>query len=151
MNKSVYLAGPITALSYADSTCWRLQARTALSALGIDSLDPLRGKTFLAHKQAGEIEKAAAMQGLTPRQIVTRDLNDIRQCDLLLANLMDVKKNGSVMMGTPMEMFFAAHDLDKPVVAVANDYTGPWLEHFCIRVVPDLDTAYHVIRQYFGV
>jgi nucleoside 2-deoxyribosyltransferase len=146
----VYLAGPITALSYADSTCWRLQAAMALRLAGIDTLDPLRGKTFLAHKEAGEIEKAAAMEGLTPRQIVTRDLNDIRACDLLLANLSDVKKNGSVMMGTPMEMFFAAHDLGKPVVAIANDYTGPWLEHFCIRVVPDLETAYRVVKSYFG-
>jgi nucleoside 2-deoxyribosyltransferase len=147
--KSVYLAGPISFLSYEESTAWRRDARVRLLSLGISSLDPLRGKTFLAHKEAGEIEKAAALTGLTPNQIVTRDMNDIRKCNLVLANLSDVRKNGTVMMGTPMEIFFASHDLGKPVIAVANDYTGPWLERFCIRIVPTLEQAYTIIQQYF--
>lgn len=151
MTKSVYLAGPISHVSYDGANEWRRTSTARLQAVGIEAICPLRGKhVFLGHAQQGEIEKIAADTGITPRQIVTRDLNDIARSDLLLANLLDVKANGTIIIGTPMEIFYAAHDLNKPVVVVANDVRSPWLDHHAIRIFPTLDEALAFIPSYLA-
>lgn len=146
----VYLAGPISQVSHDEASTWRAVVAGELDKLGIDSLDPLRGKhRFLAHKPAGDVEYTARNHGITPQQIVIRDKADIRKSDLVLVNFLDVAKRGLMVFGSTMEISYAA-DQGKPVIIVTNDCASPWLTYHSIRIVPTLEEAIAVIHQYFG-
>lgn len=100
---AVYLAGPITGLSYDATTDWRAAASKALGAHGILGISPMRCKEFLAgaRRIAGSYEDGAlgAAAG-----IYTRDRHDIRQCDAVLMNLLGVS---SPTIGCMIELGWA--------------------------------------------
>lgn len=103
MTKRVYLAGPITGLSYADGQDWRDYAIKELESWDIEGLSPLRGKDYLAafetiEKQHLEHNEWPLSQ---PQGIVGRDRNDVKTSDLILVNFADAKK---VSIGTCMEI-----------------------------------------------
>ena len=45
--KTVYLAGPITGLTYDGATDWRAYAKARLAKFGIQAVSPMRAKEFL--------------------------------------------------------------------------------------------------------
>lgn len=150
MNPKVYLAGPISQTSYAKANSWRDDLTENLARAGIEAISPLRGKhIFLAHAPKGAVEEIAANNGITPRQIVTRDLQDIAACDMVIANLLDIKANNEIVIGTPMEIFYAAHVLGLPVITLVNDAGSPWITHHSIRVCGSLEEAAAVAKMYF--
>lgn len=147
----IYLAGPIGHKTYKDANGWREEAAAKMAEMGHEAVTPLRGKhVYIGQAQAAEAKQLANAAGITPRQIVTRDLADVWASDFLLANLLDVRANNEIPVGTCMEIFYAAHVMHLPVVTVTNELESPWLHHYSIRVVDTLEAAYEVIRQYGG-
>lgn len=110
--KTVYLAGPITGLSFHGCTEWRNAAVLRLAEEGIKGLSPMRAKDFLAHLQslpklsnaAEDYEYAKYGVMATSRGIMTRDRFDCTRCDVLLVNLLGAK---TVSIGTVMEIAWA--------------------------------------------
>lgn len=98
----VYLAGPITGVSFDASTIWRDEFIAAMPP-EIIALSPLRGKTYLAN------EKSIAPDYFNiplscQRGITARDYNDVKRCDLLVVYLLGAQK---ISIGTVMEIAWA--------------------------------------------
>ena len=130
MSFTVYLAGPISGLSYRRAQNWRDQAAAALKPHGINALSPLRCKEFLSElPEIGPTgENYAHMSPLaTPRGVMTRDRYDATRCDVLLVNLLGADR---VSIGTVMEIAWA--DAKRtPIVLVMEERGNPH-EHMMI-------------------
>lgn len=105
--KSIYLAGPITGLTFDDADEWRVKARDFLAKHDIAGMSPLRGKSYL--QTLGELSATCVQEGNAgllskPRSIMTRDFYDATTCDVLLINLLGATK---VSIGTMMELAWA--------------------------------------------
>jgi nucleoside 2-deoxyribosyltransferase len=79
-------------------------------------------------------------------EIVEFDLQDVRDADILLVNY------NKPSIGTAMEVFHAAHNLGKFIVAF-SPFTfkdcSPWMVRYCTKILPDLDAAVDYIRDNF--
>lgn len=148
---SVYLAGPISGLTYDQADDWRRIAYDELARGGIHAMSPLRYKEYLRHMVAGELSPTCAGYGelhclSSPRGIMTRDRMDATRCDALLVNFLGATR---VSIGTVMEIAWAdAHRI--PVVCVMEESGNPH-EHAMISEaigfrVKTLDEAIHVVR-----
>jgi nucleoside 2-deoxyribosyltransferase len=122
----VYLAGAIAGLEFDDVTDWRVQAKYELEKRGIEALNPMRGKEALGEQNAGRIsldfhdyEKNGPF--FHSRGIMTRDFNDVRRCDVLLVNLLGLKKPS---LGTIMEIGWA-YAMQKPTVVAMEERGNP--------------------------
>ena len=118
----VYVAGPPVADTY------RRRAKELLSAAGWEPVDPFR-RDFRGRTEGHEAE------------IVSGDLQDIRDCDAVLADFSEPDE------GTAMEAWFA-HGLGKRVVA----YTGgrrphPWTVYVAAAVAVELEDAVEALRS----
>ena len=56
-------------------------------------------------------------------------------------------------VGTSMEVFYAAHNLGKFIVAFSpfefRD-CSPWMVKFCTKILPDLEQAANYIKTHFA-
>lgn len=102
--KTVYLCGAMENCTVTESMGWRLRVKDALSRYGVLCLDPTR------RVHHGDPRKF--------KMIFERDLIDIRNSDLIIANLNDPKL---AKHGTAMEIFYANYILHKPVIAFKAD------------------------------
>lgn len=120
---SVYLAGPITGLTYDDGQDWREYAKEWLDAEGIDGFSPLRAKQHL--RQLGVLDNAgspdSAYLGLNalsePQGITARDRFDCTGRDVVLVNLLGAEK---VSIGTCIELGWA-DGARVPIVAAMEE------------------------------
>lgn len=132
MVKTIYLCGPIMDCSEDQSKDWRTCAKERLGGR-FQLLDPMR-RNF----RDREIDSA--------NEIVEFDLQDIRDADLLLVNY------AKPSIGTAMEVFYAAHDKGKFVVAFSPKPfkdCSPWMVRFCTKILQDLDEAIEYIQRHF--
>ncbi|MDD5706254.1 MAG: nucleoside 2-deoxyribosyltransferase domain-containing protein [Kiritimatiellae bacterium] len=132
MHKKIYLSGPIMDEHPAAAATWRERARRALSDAFV-LLDPMR-RNF----KDREVDSA--------NEIVEFDLQDVRDADILLVNYCKPS------IGTAMEVFFAAHDLGKFIVAFSPfsfKDCSPWMVRYCTKILPSLDDAVAYIRENF--
>lgn len=140
----VYLAGPIRGLSYDDTTRWREYMQCMLLP-DITTYSPMRGKEALSGSSClDERDLITNDPTFTPKGIVGRDYNDVRNCDLLLANLLGAKRYS---IGTISEIA-AAHVLNKPIILVmeeGNIHDHPFVTEPAMYWVNDLDTAMDLI------
>jgi nucleoside 2-deoxyribosyltransferase len=114
MSDLVYLAGPMTGLTYNEADDWRTEASAELSASGIRSVSPMRGKQNMIQ---GKIENFYPGEALgTPTAIITRDLFDVQSADVVLVNLLNSQ---SVSIGTVAEMAWC-YLLHKPIVVIVE-------------------------------
>ncbi len=130
--KKIYLSGPIMDENLHAAKTWREVAKERLSDQFI-LLDPMR-RDF----QDREFDSA--------NEIVEFDLQDVRDADLLLVNY------NRASIGTSMEVFYAAHDLGKFIVAfspIPFKECSPWMVRFCTKILPSLDGAVTYIREHF--
>lgn len=145
----VYLAGPITGLSYEGCTDWRQKAIEHLGAFGIQGLSPLRGKEYLKHEtdisdnyDHSETALIAAMSG--QRGIYARDKFDCHRADIVLVNMLGAKR---VSIGTVMEIAWAASN-NIPVVLImeaeGNIHEHSMLREACAFRVDNLDDGLHI-------
>ena len=131
--KVIYLSGPIMDEHAGQAVEWRIRAKELLSD-GFDMLDPMRRK-FVDR----QVDSA--------NEIVEFDLQDVRDADLILVNY------NKPSIGTSMEVFYAAHDLGKFIVAFSPfEYKdcSPWMAKFCTKILPDLESAVTYIKTHFS-
>ena len=79
-------------------------------------------------------------------EIVEFDLQDVRDAAIVLVNY------SKTSIGTAMEVFYAAHDLGKFVVAFSPfsfKDSSPWMVKHCTKILPSLDDAISYIRENF--
>jgi nucleoside 2-deoxyribosyltransferase len=142
----IYLAGPITGLTYDGAQDWRKAARDALKPDGISAYSPLRQMNFL--RSAVVLEGSYETHPLsTSRGIMTRDHDDCMKADLILANLLGADR---VSIGTVMEIAWA-YAYRVPVVAMIEP-SGNVHDHSMIREalgyrVSDLESAIDLVRS----
>ena len=130
--RKIYLCGPIMDEHEGIAREWR---DTANKALGrhFTMLDPMR-RNF----KDREVDSA--------NEIVDFDLQDVREADIILVNY------NKPSIGTAMEVFYAAHNLGKFVVAFSPfDYKdcNPWMVKFCTKILPSLEIAITYIEEHF--
>ncbi|MBN1418847.1 MAG: nucleoside 2-deoxyribosyltransferase [Planctomycetes bacterium] len=130
--KKIYLCGPIMDEHEGVAREWREAAKQGLGDRFV-LLDPMR-RNF----KDREVDSA--------NEIVEFDLQDVRDADLLLVNYCKPS------IGTAMEVFFAAHDLGKFVVAfspIPFREASPWMVRFTTKILPTLEDAIRYIRTHF--
>jgi nucleoside 2-deoxyribosyltransferase len=127
---TVYLAGPITGLTFGEGASWRVTARAELAKAGIKGLSPLRSKEYLASigKLSAHGREFAHMNVLsTSRAVMTRDRFDATRCDVLFVNLLGAT---TVSIGTVMEIAMA--DICRTPIVCAIEPEGNPHEHMMI-------------------
>lgn len=131
--KKIYLSGPIMdAMDANEATTWRDRAKMKLGTHFV-LLDPMR-RNFKDRK----VDSA--------NEIVEFDLQDVRDADIVLVNY------NKASIGTSMEIFYAAHDLGKFVIAFSPfsyKECSPWIVRHCTRILPSLDAAMEYICDNF--
>jgi nucleoside 2-deoxyribosyltransferase len=116
--QSVYLAGPITGLTYGGCVDWREHAIKELARDNIQGISPMRAKEFLKNHVTIEDTPDLEDQVLSSqRGIYARDKFDCHRADLLIVNMLDAKK---VSIGTVMEIAWAAA-INTPIVLVMEE------------------------------
>lgn len=146
----VYLAGPITDLSYKGCTEWREHAKRVLSVAGIKGVSPMRAKDYLAHldKISGTGEEYAHLGAMSlPQGVMTRDHFDATRCDAILVNLLGAK---AVSVGTVMEIAFA-YTRQIPIICAIEEKGNPHNHMMLTEAirpfrVADLDEALHIVK-----
>jgi len=124
----IYLAGPI---SFAeDLQDYRRQLTEGLAKISpkFKIHDPWEREQVAVHETKSELEMAGIEEKKAAAEdIITKDLEDIASCDMVLAYMFRIG------VGTSMEIFWCSRILGKPVIAVyqpAEEGAGPvplWL------------------------
>ncbi len=130
--KKIYLSGPIMDEHAGCAREWRESAKALLGSK-FNLLDPMRRK-FVDR----QVDSA--------NEIVEFDLQDVRDADLILVNY------NKPSIGTSMEVFYAAHNLGKFIVAFSPfefKDCSPWMARFCTKILPDLEQAADYILTHF--
>lgn len=148
-SKSIYLAGPITGLSYDDArNGWRktFAERLGIVAPHIECFSPMRAKEFLSGHQALECDGASLDKVSNvlarPLGILARDSNDVRERDLIVACFLGATEKASI--GTAWEIGYAKA-LGKPVLVVmepqGNVHDHVFITHSAGWRTDDLEEA----------
>ena len=171
MNYLIYLAGPITGLTWAEATEWRktaIEKFNDVSGWGNPNnyvaLSPLRGKEYL-EKETDIKDEYAEFQSGTSKMINSRDMFDVRRSDLLIVNLLNATR---VLIGTMLEIG-AAYILNKPIIVImepphsilttfqdldpnmiTNIHNHSMLREQATVIVSDVDTAIHLALELLG-
>lgn len=121
----VYLAGPISDVTYDECMDWRDYAKKFFKPYGILGVSPMRGKDYFKELMLPDEtfndkfdSQLGGYEGLkepmsTAKAIFNRDKWDVWRCDLILAHLTGAPK---ASIGTVMELSWA-HVWNKLVVA----------------------------------
>lgn len=146
MQKSVYLAGPITGQSFTDATDWRDQAMQVFESAGVQAFSPLRAKTYLQQEHSiGDCYNDTVMS--SQRGIFARDSYDCMNCDLVFVNLLGAER---VSIGTVMEIAWA-WAFRKPVVLVMepteNLHDHAMIREACPLTTHTLEDGYHLAKS----
>lgn len=141
----VYLAGPITGLTYDDGNSWREQAAKELEQDGIIAWSPLRAKEYLRNYGVMEAQGYFDKVLSNAKGITTRDRWDCMRADVVLANF---EGASHVSIGSVMELGWA--DAARvPIVAVieeGNVHNHAMIEQVCGFIVPFLAEAIDVVK-----
>jgi nucleoside 2-deoxyribosyltransferase len=145
MQPAVYLAGPISGLSFHGCTDWREFARVRLAARGIRGWSPMRAKEALAKLEtiSGHGNEYAHMGPFaTSKGVMTRDFFDCNRADVVLVNFVGAK---TVSIGTVMEIAWAYQKHTPIILATDNDlHNHMMLNEACGFKVATLDEAINV-------
>lgn len=145
MKPSVYLAGPVTGLTYSGATDWREYVTRGLDP-DITAYSPLRAKYYLAGLTTIEDSHGDLHVMSTPKAIYARDLYDCRTRDLIFVNMLGATR---VSIGTVMEIAWGAA-FNKPVVLVMEEknnlHEHSMLKEACMYRVETLDEGIFVTR-----
>lgn len=117
--KTVYLAGPIMGRTDSEANNWRRGVADALYDHGILGISPLRCEPLKDGRETYQMEYADPLFG-TARAISSKNVYDVRTCDLTLAYLPKAKPGGRQSYGTMQELAMA-YILGKPTIVVTDD------------------------------
>ena len=138
---TVYLAGPISRVSYRAATEWRDDACQILNDLGIAVLNPMDDKTPPAGGEDVIIDQGDQL-GFTAQEVFDRDMGDIDESDILLVNMGDF--TGSI--GTPFEIGRAWSEGRTVVVYNAEKWMSHPFSAAFDYVAPNLKEAIDIIN-----
>lgn len=136
MYRGIYLAGPITGLTFEDATHWRELVKSHFRhMLRAEVFDPMRGitrdvySTFVADAMIAEY--------------LMRDLTDIDRCDFILVNWAPCQLD-KPSVGTCIEIGYAMAK-GKRIISIVDPEKPchPWIPLVSDVCVPDLNTALH--------
>lgn len=136
--KTIFLAGPLTGVSYKDALEWRKYVESKLPA-DIIAFSALRGKIYIANEHL--LNDAYPEHLLsTPQGTVTRDRYDVSRCDALFVNFLDTDK---VSIGTIMEMAWADSKRIPVILAMedGNIHDHAFVRQVAAFITRDLDEA----------
>lgn len=143
MKRNVYLAGPITGLSYGGATEWRQYVADRLPEY-ILPVSPMRGKQYL-----GKEEKIGLSYEEYPlscqKGITCRDRHGVMSCDAILINLLGAN---AISVGTMIEIGWA-DAFRKPIILVMekdNPHVHPIVKECAGFIVDNLDEAIFVTK-----
>jgi len=144
MKQYVYLAGPITGLTFQGATDWRTHAAELLNSNKVECLSPLRGKEYL--KNAGALH-AGTYDGVltTGKAINRRDYFDCTRSTAVLVNLLGAER---VSIGTAMEIAWC-YQAEIPTVVIMeknNLHNHVMLNECSTYVVETLEEAVHTMK-----
>ncbi len=149
---SVYLAGPITSLTFGKATGWREYVKTKLAAFGIVCYSPMRGKDFLMKRVGGAKVLGQTYDSplATQKGIVTRDRFDVMNCDVVLFNLLGADK---VSIGTVVEFGWcdAFRKVAVVVMETENIHQHAFLKEIAGYIVDNMDEALEIVKTIGGV
>ncbi len=131
--KTIYLSGPIMDEQLGYAREWRESAKALLRGKFL-MLDPMRRK-FVDR----QVDSA--------NEIVEFDLQDVRDADIVLVNY------NKPSIGTSMEVFYAANNLGKFVVAFSPfefHECSPWMVKYCTKILYSLEKACEYIIIHFA-
>ena len=136
--KALFLAGPLTGISYGNAVDWRKYVESKLPP-DVIAFSALRGKTYVARET---VLKDSYPEHLlsTPQGTITRDRYDVSRCDALFVNFL---KADRVSIGTIMEMAWA--DAWRiPIILVmenGNIHDHAFVRQVAAFITADLDEA----------
>lgn len=136
----VYLAGPISGLSYEQATNWRENAASILRRRGISSASPMRAKEALRGVQDIWAEGSDLGPFYSAKGIVSRDRFDVRRASLVIMNLSGAD---AVSVGTMVELGWAS-ERGTPVILVDTPdsvHTHVFVEELVSFVVESVEEA----------
>lgn len=108
-----------------------------------------KDKKFRDREERQKWISSFGLKSNIPSEIVERDLNAIRNSDGTLAFFTD-----KISVGTPMEVFFTAHEMHKPVFLVIEDRAKmghPWLTYFASGIFTSAEEFINSFRLSRGV
>lgn len=143
MDHKIYLAGPITGLTYEESEQWRDQFKKLVHPT-IKCYSPLRGKGYL--KKHGKLDGAYDEFPLsTSKGLTARDRYDCTHADVVVFNLLNASR---ISIGTMIEFGWAdAHNI--PTVAImepSSIHNHPMVEAIVNFRVTSLVDAAHIVN-----
>lgn len=141
MNKTVYLYGPISGLTYDGAQDWRTWMREQLLPHDIDAVSPLRFKDYLRNLPGtGDSDRIISGHGReyfdmgvlsTPPAVLARDKFDVLRADMLLGNFLGAER---VSIGSMFEQAWA-HDKHKPIAVAMEEKGNPHDHMFFTQTV----------------
>jgi nucleoside 2-deoxyribosyltransferase len=144
MKHYVYLAGPITDLSFQGASDWREAVAAQLDSDRIETLTPLRGNEFLRHEKKltnGEYPNALT----TVKGINRRDMFDTSRSSAVLVNLLGTQK---ISVGTVMEIGWAFMARVPSVVVMEKDniHRHAMVEDCATYIVETIEEAVQIVK-----
>ncbi len=144
--KTIYLAGPISGQSYEEARFgWRKTYAELVHNRPYDHMkcvSPMRADEFLADIDKIEGSYPELHPMATSAGIVTRDHNDVYNCDLMVACF--IEDGGRASLGTAVE-FGWAMAYNKPIIMIAGEdnehRVHPMLKRMAGFIVETLEEA----------
>ena len=142
----VYVAGPMSHLSWEEMNGWREEVRQALPECEV--LSPLRGKEWIKNMPARLTPKEYPQPFGSSKAITRRDHWDVTHSDLIIVNAHG-RREGGVGRATVCEMAWA-WDHHIPIILIVGQ-GDPFQDHvfimeFSLEIVLDLETAISLTR-----
>lgn len=117
MTPTVYLAGPIGGCSKGEANDWRGFASDYLDRYDLLGISPLRCEPLIGKRYTNE---SADPKFGTARAIGSKNIYDVRRCDMTLVYLPRELNERKPSYGSVIELAWA-HMLGKPTVLVTDD------------------------------
>ena len=143
----LFLAGPLTGVSYEESVTWRKYVAGKLPPF-IKAYSAMRGKEYLSDestlRDSYEEHPLSSQKGIS-----CRDRADVMRCDMLFVNFLGAKK---VSIGTVLEIGWADM-LRKPILVVMekdNIHAHATLREITNFIVPTLDEGIKIATAVLG-
>lgn len=145
MKKCVYLAGPITGLTYGECTNWREFVAKQLDSEEVETATPLRGKEFL--KDKGAIHSGSYDDLIiSAKGITRRDMFDTLRSTAVFVNLLGSK---IASIGTCMEIAWAYQAQIPTVVVMEQDNIHckhVMVNESCTYIAPTLEDGIALMK-----
>lgn len=146
---SIYLAGPITGCTEGQANDWRKDFAARLESIHIRGISPLRCEPLHGPVYGSTYNDPRFG---TAKAISSKNLMDLRKCDLTLAYFPRAETERWPSIGTILEIG-AAHENHKPIIIVSEyirTTEHPVLNAFGGWMLSTLDEAFDTIHGLFG-